>query len=136
MSTTIRPCSCATCGHEFVAGRVAPKTCTTCGGATKNYAIAISVDSAVDVGLRVAAFSKTKRPKKPGESRKPFFEQRDEYELYKKDGKVYRMLRIIDYMKDWYYKRYTDKKTGRITHEVSHCLSEEHQGHGSAKKKT
>lgn len=84
-------------------------------------------------GMIVKGFSETKRPKKPGEPRKPFFEERDIDELYRKDGKMYRMQRIIDYVKDWYYKKYTDKKTGGTVYEVSHSLRNEHQNRGSAK---
>ena len=118
---------CAACDHPTNDIGTPRQPCPKCGATARKAKILMAVSVGLSAGLIVKGFSETKRPKKPGEPRKPFFEERNIDELYRKDGKMYRMQRIIDYVKDWYYKKYTDEKTGDTVYEVSHSLRDEHQ---------
>ena len=66
---------------------------------------------------------------------KPYIEGKIGDDRHDATGKWMQLRRIVDRAKDWYEEVVTDPETGKVVHRCEEPLSE-HQGRGSAKRKT
>lgn len=126
---------CVKCGHQTndVGTGIPRGPCPICGETARKATVLVSVTASFSTGTIIKGFSQIKRPKKSGKARKPFFEERNLNELYRKTGRMSRVYRVLDYLKNWYYEKITDRESGEVIREVAEPLSE-HRNRGSAKQ--
>ena len=130
-------CKCKECGHLMndVVGEGAQRIpCPNCGSKSRAVSVTVTETVKLSAGYRVQGYSETRRPKKPGKSRKPFIDDKSMDEVYRVDGQTYRVERTLDHENDSYKEKITNPRTGEVVKHVEEKLSE-HHGHGSAKKK-
>jgi len=100
--------------------------CPHCGSPLRHFNIAVSDSVTLHSKLNL-------KGRRPGLKR-PFVEQVVGDDLHRKTGRWMNLERVIDRLKNWYYERVTDPRTGTIVHESNEPLSD-HTGHGSARHK-
>ncbi|QWE17165.1 hypothetical protein [Polynucleobacter sp. AP-Nino-20-G2] len=118
--------TCSSCNNLFLEN-LAGSLCPTCGSSAKTIHVEIieKVNARDGVGMKA---------KRPGE-RRPYIEDLSIPEHSHSLEKIVHRARIIDRDKDRYFEKITDYETGEIIHHCEEPLSQ-HQGHGSAKKKS
>jgi hypothetical protein len=63
---------------------------------------------------------------------RPYREEIDGDDLWRKTGQWVQLTRTIDRSADWYSEKVVDTRTGEVVHQCEEPLSA-HRGHGSAK---
>jgi uncharacterized Zn finger protein (UPF0148 family) len=123
--------SCGACGVALAEepGKT-PASCPACGSTRRHYSVALF--EKVEVHERLA--TKVKDPRRPGKS-KIRVESVSGDDLYRKTGEWNKLERSIDRANNRYREKIVDPRTGAVLSTVDEPL-DQHQGHGSAKRKS
>jgi hypothetical protein len=125
---------CNACGCLLTEGgeEMNPSPCPECGATSRHVSLLIDEDSTITFYESVRG--KTSRPslRSKDKLRADVFSGHDQSKTYRK---WYLKERIVDKDRDYYMEKLTDPETGKIVHFCEQKLSE-HQGRGSAKKKS
>lgn len=103
------------------------KPCRNCGSTARVF----EVEIAETVTVREALGMKARH----GIGGRPFYETKSGADLHRATGRWMQRDLVIDRENDRYVERVVDPETGEIVHVCEEPLSE-HQGHGTAKKKS
>lgn len=116
---------CSTCSTPVSPGARVP--CPQCGETMRSYKAAFTATGVGTASMRLKA-------RRPG-VKDPIAEGRYEPSVQRTTGLVMNLERFIDRLRNSYHEKVTNPKTGEVVHQCDEPLSN-HQGHGSAKRKT